>query len=99
MVSSYPWFFVSLAKVLPYIEPVEIEVCPFLCFPPVVSFPFEGLISHGDGWGSLGDGPEEDSTPANRVLLFAKEGRQIKLFPDVRCGLHAKRCWFQRSIN
>lgn len=66
----------------PYIKPVQVEVCPFLCLPPVVSFPLEGLICHGNGWGGLGNGTEENSTPANRVLLFAEKGRQVELFRE-----------------
>lgn len=59
-----------------------------------MSFSLEGFIGHGNGWSSFGDGAEEDSTPADGVLLFTEEGRQVELFQYVRCELETKRYWF-----
>lgn len=49
----------------------------------MVSFSFEGLLSHGDGWRGLGDGLQENSAPANGVLLLAEECGQVELCLDI----------------
>lgn len=37
-------------------QSVEVEVCPFFSFPPMVTFPFFDIFVHGRSGYGLGDG-------------------------------------------
>lgn len=65
---------------LPNIKTVEIKVRPFLGFPPVVSLAVERLFRHGDDRRVLRHGLEENSAPANSILLLSEERGQVELY-------------------
>jgi len=58
-------------------QSVEVEVGPFLCFPPVMFLTLVYVFVHCARGYCLGNGLKEHGTPADVDVWLAKEGREL----------------------
>lgn len=66
-------FFSHCGQHKPNPESVEVEVCPFLGFPPVVTFALVNVIAHSRRRDLLRHGVEENGTPADIDVALLEE--------------------------
>lgn len=58
---------------------VQVGICPFLAFPPVITLPVISIFGHGGGRGCLGDYSQEQSAPVHGSLVASQVWRKLKL--------------------